>query len=297
VKETNEATLITLEGNPGVLERVFRLRHQAERVLDRMFADAAVGGAYQIVLYNEVDAGLGDVAFASKLLQLLTGALPNARLTLVSTGPEKQAIFGLAKGVVLRGVDGFKSDRRTAARGVDLVVSAPGIFDHCRHKPTVLQSLGLPADTPFLFIAEYGSLRQLQSDAFQAKLDAIQTRYDEFLEEVALRENIDADAMGYRRSNGDVVHVKEDKVVVLGHLSEAIAHPGPSNPLSQWLTQPCLDARSAGLDEGEMGIFIDDALHPKRGQSLDSGAPPAASLQHQPHCVNSFWNDPMRRFT
>jgi len=216
----------------------------------------------RLLLFNEVDAGLGDVAFATKLMRLLRRAIPHLEIVLVSSGPEKQARFGLPEGVSLYEFHSYKEQASSRHRHIDLVVSAPGIFDHCRSQSAVLAVLGLPEDTPFIFMAEYGSMRQLRDDAFKAHTARIETLVDTHLDQLAARDGHDPDTLGYRSTSGEVVSVVGGEVTSLGHLREALAANRPDNPLWDWLTQPSLSARSAGFDVGEMGIFIEDELQP-----------------------------------
>ena len=172
----------------GYLDDVFLIRHLAEQHVDLLFLRAPIPQGLRLLLFNEVDAGLGDVAFATKLMHLLRKHVPQLDIVLVSSGPHKQAQFGLPEGVSMYEFQSYRTDATAAHRQIDLVVSAPGIFDHCRSKEAVLSTLGLPAQTPFLFIAEYGSMRQLRDDAFKSFGGGVDTLIDAHLDVVAERE-------------------------------------------------------------------------------------------------------------
>ena len=272
---------ITIHPVPGrgYLDDIFLARHLSDLVVDASFESAYVPDGMQLLIYNEVDAGLGDVAFATKLMRLLREHIPHLDVILVSTGPQKQQRFGVPDGVVMYSADTFRTEAAPQHRDVDIVVSAPGIFDHCRSQNTVLSSLGLPVSTPFLFVAEYGSMRQLRDDAFKAFTSEIEAVIDSHLDEVAEREGYDPETLGYRSSTGEVVRVSEGNVTTLGHLREVLASCCPSNPLWPWLSQPTLSARSAGFDVGELGVFIEDELDPDHPSSEPQGIGALVHLQ------------------
>lgn len=255
-------TFVPLPEGKGMLDQVFLIRQLADAVVDPLFCDASLPDGLRLLLFNEVDAGLGDVAFATKLMGLLGENAPNLSVVLVTSGKEKQAKFGLPAGVSMYGFDRYKKDASGPDRAIDLVLSAPGIFDHCRLKETVFDTLGLPGSIPFLYIAEYGSIRQLRDDAFKGYLDAIEEATDAYLDQIAAREGVSPDHIGYRSSTGDVLAVEGKERRVLGHLTGLLTQPQAPNPLHLWLSQPYLKARSAGFDSSEVGIFIDDALEP-----------------------------------
>ena len=244
----------------GYLDDVFLIRHLAEQQVDSLFLRAPVPDGLRLLLFNEVDAGLGDVAFATKLMHLLRKHVPQLDIVLVSSGPNKQAQFGLPDGVSMYEFQSYRTHATTEHRQVDLVLSAPGIFDHCRSKEAVLSTLGLPVHTPFLFIAEYGSMRQLRDDAFKYFGSDLETLIDSHLDAVADREGVAAEQMGYRSSTGEIVSVTDGNVRSIGRLRAALASNSDNNPLWPWLVQPSLSARSAGFDVGEIGLFIEDDL-------------------------------------
>jgi hypothetical protein len=255
-------TVIIPPQGRGYLDHVFLARHLAESRLDPLFESAKVPEGLRLLIYNEVDAGLGDVAFATKLMRLLRRHIPSLEIVLVSSGPEKQGRFGLPDGVSMYEFKTYKNEASPEHRRIDLVVSAPGIFDHCRDRTAVLETLGLELSTPFLFIAEYGSMRQLRDDAFKAHMEGVETVLDTYLDEVATKEGLASETVGYRSSTGEVVSVVDGVVKSLGHLAGCLAADRPDNPLLPWLIQPMLRARSAGFDTGEIGIFIEDELQP-----------------------------------
>jgi hypothetical protein len=262
--------VITPPQGRGYLDHVFLARQLAESRLDSIFESATVPEGLRLLLYNEVDAGLGDVAFATKLMRLLRRHVPSLEIVLVSSGPEKQGRFGLPDGVSMYEFKSYKGEASEDHRRIDLVVSAPGIFDHCRDPNTVLETLGLDLSTPFLFIAEYGSMRQLRDDAFKVHMEGVDKVLDTYLDEVALQKGLDPDSVGYRSSTGEVVSVVDGVVTSLGHLAGCLAADRADNPLLPWLVQPMLKARSAGFDTGEIGIFIEDELEPPPTQPCRS---------------------------
>lgn len=278
---------VVVDGSRPWLDRVFWLRHRLDALLDGLFADVALPPGCELWLFNEADAGFGDIAFATRLLRLLLAFDPTLRLTLISSNPEKQRVFGAPNGVRLRSFADFDPPR-PVERPPALVVSAPGIFDHCRSARAVLGKLGLPADTPFLYLAEYGSLRQLRDDAFKGARSAVQARIEAFLDEVALREGLDPDEMGHRGRSGEVVAASDDGVRVIDHLGRALTAPGPDNPLASWLNQPALSARSCGLEEGEIGVHIDADL------VAQARALPPAPQQRRRDAVAALCDPPLR---
>lgn len=241
------------------LDRIFLLRHLLETTVDRLFAGVALPAGCDLVLFNEADAGYGDISFATRLLHLLQAADPDLKLTLVSSSPQKQRIFGLPAGVTLHGFSDLEG-RRPPRLEPTLVISAPGIFDHCRSRAQVLERLGVADTTPFLYLAEYGSIRQLREDAFGGLRPAIEARVETFLDEVADREGVGADEMGYRGRSGEVVAAIDGQMTSVDQLTRGLTRPEPANPLARWLASPVLQARSCGLETGELGVHIDTAL-------------------------------------
>lgn len=251
------------QGGP-FLYQLFRARHLVARELDRCFRGVEPPEGCHVLIYNETDAGLGDVAFATKLSRLLRGHLPSVDVTLVSTDEGKQQTFGLPDGVRLVGETAFLSGATAADRRPTLVLSAPGIFDHCRQRELAFERLGISGDVPFQYIAEYGSLRQLKDDAFKAMMGPLEALGDRFIDEVAAEHGLSPDEMGHSAKTGAVVGVfageEGDEVRPLDHLLRAYTRPAQENPMARWLHRPLLGARSCGLELGELGIFIDQPV-------------------------------------
>ncbi len=252
----------------GYLYELAVTRHLIERQLDPLFRGLPVPPGTSVLLYNETDAGLGDVAFATKLMRHLLRWAPGIALTLVSSDPAKQQTFGLPAGVTLWDVADFAAKAPAKARRPALLISAPGIFNHCRIKAQACEILGLDDDVPFLYLAEYGSLRQLKDDAFKPHMPAIGALRERYLDEVAGTHGIDPDEMGHSGRTGAVVTVADGEVRQLDHLTRALTSDRPDNPLFSWLISPSLGARSCGLEAGELGIHIEEPL---RDAALDSG--------------------------
>jgi hypothetical protein len=240
------------------LHRIFVLRQLLEARVDAALAGPWPAGG-RIVFYNEVDAGLGDVAFMTKLLRRLAPEALGTELTLVTTGLDKQRRFTLPPGVVVIPIEDAVG--HPAVGPCDLVVSAPGIFDHCRSRSAVLDALGLPAGTPFLYLAEYGSIRQLRDDAFKGHLAAIEVAQDGWVETLARAHGVDPDDTGFHPRTGAVVHVGEVGKRVIGDLGARFFDPeSPENPLAGWMGSGRLEARSCGLEAGELGLHIEGDL-------------------------------------
>ncbi len=125
------------------LDQIYVMRHQVEHHLDACFSQTPLPEGTDLLLFNEADAGFGDVAFATRLLTFLARHDPAAQLTLISSRPDKQRIFGLLVGVTLHGFNAFEGQGERPRLSPSIVVSAPGIFDHCRFGPPILQRLGL----------------------------------------------------------------------------------------------------------------------------------------------------------
>ena len=255
----NENTMhVPVPSVSGWMHRAFVLRLQVERALDAWvdarWPDAAVESATTIVLYNEVDAGLGDVAYASKLLKLLRARLPQATLILASTGVAKQERFGRPDGVTLLSVEDFaaRQDRLSPT----LVISAPGNFDHCRRAHDVRAALRVDPETPFLYLSEYGSLRYLKNDVLKARVAALEAYLEAFTDERGAASGADPDALGHRGSTGDILFAPADGAPVkIGNIVEALFDDRPDNPLRDWVSSPLLDFRPCGLDVDVRGIF------------------------------------------
>ncbi len=234
----------------GWLHRTFVFRHQLEAAVSAAFTGVAVAPGAQVWLYNETDAGLGDVAFATKLVRLWRQAWPGAAIHLATTDRAKQARFVLPDGVTVHDLAGPGG----APIAADLVVSAPGIFDHCRDGTLVRRAVGADAGVPFLYLAEYGSIRQLRDDAFKAQLDAVDAFVDARLDAAASRAGTDPDTVGHRASTGEIVDAGRGQAI--GHLiADALCLP--ESPIGAWARAACLGARSCGLEAGELGIHID----------------------------------------
>ena len=91
------------------LDQLFILRHQVDARLDHLFADARLPEGLELTVFNEADAGFGDVAFATRLLELLAAQAPGLERTLVSSRPDKQRLFGLPSEVTLHAFDAFEA--------------------------------------------------------------------------------------------------------------------------------------------------------------------------------------------
>ena len=260
-------------GERRYLDRLFVLRHLVGTELDRCFAGAAPPAGKTVLVWNEVDAGLGDIAFVTKLMRLLRRAMPELGIVLVSTGPDKQRRFGLDEAITMYGADEYPRRATPAERRPDLVLSAPGIFDHCRKKALVCERLGLDDALPFLYVAEYGSLLQLRDDAFRPLMAALEGFVDTYLDEVAAAQGVAADEIGHHARTGAVVVPDERGFRTVDHLTRGLTASRADNPLYPWLTRALLDARSCGLELGEMGIHVDEELRaaanaPEAGRSL-----------------------------
>jgi hypothetical protein len=278
----------------GWMHRAFVLRLQIERALDAWvdatWPDAAVAADTTIVLYNEVDAGLGDVAYVSKLLKLLRARLPQATLVLASTGVAKQERFGRPEGVTLMGVEDFAA--RDDLRHPTLVISAPGNFDHCRSAPGVLAALKVDPATPFLYLSEYGSLRYLKNDVLKAHVPALEAFLEAYTDELGAAAGADPDALGHRASTGDILHAPEDgPPVAIGSILDGLLADRADNPLRDWVGSPLIAFRPCGLDVGEIGVHVDRALlaeaealratQPEPGQALSAARrAKLAALEH-----------------
>lgn len=252
----------------GYLYDLAVLRHLIEQRLDPLFRGIAPPAGARILLYNETDAGLGDVAFATKLMRHLRSFAPSLSITLVSSDPDKQRTFGLPDGVTLWEVGDFAASAPDEARRPTLVVSAPGIFDHCRIRQQAYELLGLEDDVPFLYLAEYGSLRQLKDDALKPHMSRIAALRERYLDEVAAAAGLEPDDMGHSGKTGAVVTVVGEEVRTIDHLGRALTAERPDNPVYSWLTAPALAARSCGLEAGELGIHIEEPL---RDAARDAG--------------------------
>jgi hypothetical protein len=251
---------IPLDEGKGYLDQLFLLRHHIERVMDRCFREVALKEEVSLLLFNETDAGLGDVAFASKLMSLLRQHVPELTIILASSDPEKQSRFGLDPAVIMYPFKDFASKATAQHKAPDLMLSAPGIFDHCRIREQAFDTIGITGDVPFQYLAEYGSIRQLKTDAFKSFTTALDHLIDAYLDEVAEREGADPDSVGYHGQSGKVVVVSDEGNRKVGYLSELLVQERDNNPLYLWLTQPVISARSAGIDRAEVGVFIDDDL-------------------------------------
>lgn len=264
-------TRIAVPAKQGWLDQLFMLRQMVELRLDACFAHAPLPAGAEVLLFNEADAGFGDIAFATRLLGLIRGRLPEVQLTLVSSRPDKQRVFGLPAGVKLYGFDAFEDPEQRPALRPDLVISAPGIFDHCRFAAPIYERLGLDAATPFLYLAEYGSIRQLRDDALKARMPAIGAAIEAAMDRVAQAQGLDPDAMGYRGRSGEMVGQRDGQMAVVGLLAEHLVAAG--GPLHDLLCAPILSARSCGVQVAEIGIHIDAELR------AASAAPSAGLLQ------------------
>jgi hypothetical protein len=141
-----------------------------------------------------------------------------------------------------------------------LVISAPGIFDHCRSAASVLNTLHLPLETPFLFLAEYGSIRQLRDDAFKSLEPQFDAFIDSYLDRVAAEVGVEPDVIGHRPKTGEIVVVGDGQTRVVGNLALGLLGALPGAPLRAWVLDPCLAARSCGIEAGELGVHLDDGL-------------------------------------
>ena len=269
---TDDRLHIPIPNVSGWIHRAYVLRQQLESAIDLTFEDATIPAGTSIVLYNDVDAGLGDIAFATKLLRLLRAAMPACELILASTGRAKQERFGRPEGVTLYGVDEFA--RLTTHRTPTLVISAPGNFDHCRSREAVLAALAVDPATPFVYLSEYGSLRYLRNDAFKGLMPALEAFVETYMDEAAQKAGVSPDDLGHRASTGDILCAEDGKrPYPIGHILDGLVADRPDNPLRAFMAQPLLAARACGLDVGEVGIHIDEAL---TAQALEVERDPAA---------------------
>ncbi len=269
---TDDRLHIPIPSVSGWIHRAYVLRQQLESAIDLTFEDAAIPAGTSIVLYNEVDAGLGDIAFATKLLRLLHQAMPACELILASTGRAKQERFGRPEGVALYGVDEFA--KLQTHRTPTLVISAPGNFDHCRSREAVLAALAVSPATPFVYLSEYGSLRYLRNDAFKGLMPPLEAFVDTYMDEAARTAGVSPDDLGHRASTGDILCAEDGKrPYPIGHILEGLVSERADNPLRAFMAQPLLAARACGLDVGEVGIHIDEAL---TAQALEIERDPAA---------------------
>ena len=241
------------------LHRLFVLRHLAEQVFDAAFTGVEPPAGARLLIYNETDAGLGDAAFAHKLVVALSRQLPTVELLLVAVETAKHAVFATETLLPVLDVAGFKGPAGDAWRRPDLVLSAPAIFDHCRDAATVLNTLGLPSETPFLYLAEHGSIRQLRDDALKALLAGVEATVERAMDSAAAAAGVAPDDVGYRGGSGEIVAIVDDKPQAIGSLLEYAATE--EGPLASWLSQPMVSARSSGLEAGESGVFAGFAGH------------------------------------
>jgi hypothetical protein len=188
---------------------------------------------------------------------LMASHLPTVELLIVSTDEDKQRNFELPEGVRVMSEAAFRDLDTSHDAHPTMVVSAPGIFDHCRSRDLAYERLGLPPEVPFQYVAEYGSLRQLKDDAFKAMMGALESLGDTFMDAVAEQHGLSPDDMGHSAKSGAVVGVFGEEVRPLDHLLRAYRQSGDDNPMARWLRQPLLGARSCGLERGELGIHVD----------------------------------------
>ena len=251
-------TLIPTPEDMSWLDQLFALRQLADAHLDASFSTTSLPAGSRLLLFNEADAGFGDVAFATRLLHLLGRYEPDVETSVVSSRPDKQRILGLPAGVTMHGFEELDSAADPLALAPSIVVSAPGIFDHCRFEAPVYERLGLAAGPPFLYLAEYGSIRQLRDDTFKDHMGAIGVAIEAAMDEAAARHDLSADDMGYRGRTGEIVAATDEGVRTLGHLAPYMVRR--KGPLHDWATWPVSPARSTGLEVGELGLQIDDEL-------------------------------------
>ncbi len=243
------------------LDRVFLWRQIVDQRIDASFADHDVPEGLRVLLFNETDAGLGDAAFMHKLVAVLRAALPSVALCVVATEPDKHAVFGGHDGVLMYSFDRFGSDADDAWKTPDLVLSAPGIFNHCRSRDAVFERLGLTGDTPFQYLAEYGSIRQLRDDAFKPLIGRINAWVDGQLDLAAKAAGVGEDEVGHRASTGEIVALVDGAMKTVGSLvDDALADE--SSPLGAWLHDVSSTARSAGLELGELGVHCANGKAP-----------------------------------
>ena len=241
----------------SLLMRLFVARQLSALVLDDCFTDIAPPEGARVLLYNETDAGLGDVAFATKLAWLFDAHLPGVELLIVTSDVSKQANFALPEGVRVIEEAAFRESGSPEDKAPTMVVSAPGIFDHCRSAKLAYERLGITEDVPFHYIAEYGSIRQLKDDAFKAMMPALDALSERFMDEVAEAHGLAPDDMGHSAKTGAVVGVFGEELRPLDHLLNAYRDLRDDNPMAAWLRAPLLSARSCGLELGELGIHLD----------------------------------------
>ena len=242
------------------LNQVFVARQLCAKVLDATFDGLSAPEGSRIVLYNETDAGLGDVAFATKLSWLIAAHLPAVDLLLVTSDPSKQSNFALPKSVRVISEAAYRDLGPSADKAPSLLLSAPGIFDHCRLPALTRERLKVSAEVPFQYVAEYGSLRQLKDDAFKGMMPALEALQEAFMDAVAHAHALAPEDMGHSPKSGVVVGVVGDEVTPLDNLLSAYRQVAPDNPMADWLRSPLLRARSCGLATGELGIHVEGGV-------------------------------------
>jgi hypothetical protein len=241
------------------MHRAFVQRMLVEYAIDLHFSEFHIANPATLVLYNEVDAGFGDISFALKLLKLMKRDLPNCELILVSTGVEKMQRIGRPEGVTIYSVEDFA--KLEAHRRPTLVISAPGNFDHCRSGPEVLDALGVEADTPFVYLSQYGSLRYLRNDALKGRVGALEAFLEATMDKAAEARGVAPDLLGHRASTGDILRVEEGrKPEIIGNILDDLVSERADNPLRDFMADPLIGYRACGLDIGEVGILIDEDL-------------------------------------
>ncbi len=254
----------------GWMHRAFVLRMQVESAIDLLlhakYPSADISGT--IVLYNEVDAGFGDISFANKLLKLLRREFPGFEIILASTNLPKHDKFGRPEAVTVMSVEDFAA--LPNHRHPDLVISAPGNFDHCRSADEVRTALGVDPSTPFIYLAEYGSLRYLRNDAMKDLVKPLEHFLEVYLDELAEKTGYPSDELGHKASTGDIFHIPEDGTPNrIGHILDGLISLRQDNPLRVWLAEPLIAFRACGIDIGEIGIHIDEDLY-RESQTMTS---------------------------